>query len=110
MRIRWDAKRVLLDPCSPHFQPLLLVYNCTHHIFDGTLCRWDAERVLLDPRAPLVAGRRKWCNREPIERFALDVSAQFKGGLFHGKRAANQGCCSGGGGSQLLSSATPAGC
>jgi hypothetical protein len=35
--------------------------------------RWDAKRILLDPRAPLVAGRSKWCQREALERFTLDV-------------------------------------
>lgn len=37
--------------------------------------RWDAARVLLDPRAPLVAGRKAWRQRDELERFALDVSA-----------------------------------
>ncbi|GBF96584.1 isoamylase-type starch debranching enzyme [Raphidocelis subcapitata] len=41
--------------------------------------RWDAKRVLLDPRAPLVAGRERWCQRDALESFALDKGSQWWG-------------------------------
>lgn len=37
--------------------------------------RWDKSRLLLDPRAPLVAGRSTWGNREDLEHFEQNVSA-----------------------------------
>lgn len=41
--------------------------------------RWDAKRVLLDPRAPLVAGRQRWCQRDAMENFTPDVSPRVAG-------------------------------
>jgi hypothetical protein len=37
------------------------------------LPRWDKTRLLLDPRAPLVAGRRNWAQREDREEFQTNV-------------------------------------
>lgn len=36
--------------------------------------RWDKSRLLLDPRAPFVAGRTTWGQREAVEEFELNVS------------------------------------
>lgn len=40
--------------------------------------RWDRTRLLLDPRAPLVAGRDVWGQRQDVEEFQLDVSARLE--------------------------------
>jgi hypothetical protein len=40
------------------------------------LLRWDKSRLLLDPRAPLVAGRRNWGQREDREEFQTNVRQQ----------------------------------
>ncbi len=36
--------------------------------------RWDASRILLDPYAPLVAGRKRWAQRDEFEEFTMNVS------------------------------------
>ena len=41
--------------------------------------RWAPDRALLDPRAPLVAGRRAWRERDALERFELDRGSQWWG-------------------------------
>ncbi|KAF6261424.1 glycoside hydrolase superfamily [Scenedesmus sp. NREL 46B-D3] len=44
--------------------------------------RWDKTRLLLDPRAPLVAGRRNWGQREEREEFQTTV--RTKGSMWWG--------------------------
>eukprot|EP01025_Chloroclados_australasicus_P054213 TRINITY_DN6421_c0_g3_i1.p1 TRINITY_DN6421_c0_g3~~TRINITY_DN6421_c0_g3_i1.p1 ORF type:complete len:798 (-),score=59.59 TRINITY_DN6421_c0_g3_i1:187-2499(-) len=41
--------------------------------------RWDRSKVLLDPYAPLVAGRKKWAQRDKFEKFQLKIGSQFYG-------------------------------
>uniref|UniRef100_A0A383WPZ9 isoamylase n=1 Tax=Tetradesmus obliquus TaxID=3088 RepID=A0A383WPZ9_TETOB len=41
--------------------------------------RWDKSRLLLDPRAPLVAGRRNWAQREEREEFKNEKGSMWWG-------------------------------